>query len=217
MMRLLLTLLLLTLTLPAEAQSLAKKGEDAPELGRLFTTPRERQSLNFARLRKIMTSRKPKSNPVQQRSPDLWIDINGVIKREGGATAVWINGWSNLKENKLPKGVATVSEDINDPRLTISLSRGRGQVVIQPGQSVRGKGGRVMEFYEQHKVNLEEQRKIQAKEATKKQQQKAKLDRVEAGKLAPLPGGALMKQMSQTLNAVQGRTGGLQSIMGQGR
>jgi len=60
------------------------------DLGRLFTSPEERNSID-----KTRGAMSPDPQVQQRRSPSS-VTVNGIVKRSDGKSTVWVNGKSNL-------------------------------------------------------------------------------------------------------------------------
>lgn len=66
-----------------------------PQLGRLFTTPAERQQLDQARLRGITATTQaatPPAPPPPAPAPPQPLVVSGFVKRSNGPSTAWING-----------------------------------------------------------------------------------------------------------------------------
>lgn len=130
---------------------------DAQSLGRLFTTPQQRQSLDEIRYdaRTARPEPVPDPEPVaatpspQPQEPIVSkLVINGVVKRSGGRSTVWVNG-----EQVRPGGVSRDGIAVNPSRrrargVQIRLPSGTETIELKPGQKIDVATGAVVEAYE---------------------------------------------------------------------
>ncbi len=119
----------------------------AIELGRLFTSPAEREALD--RLRR---QERPQEGRVEQAGAEsgepraATLELNGVVKRSGGGEVVWING-QRLEGRRGPAGVRLYRGADRHHRVVVGLP-GKKVVTIKPGQQVDLESGKVVERYE---------------------------------------------------------------------
>jgi len=107
----------------------------AQELGRLFLTPEQRAALDARRKARIPD--KPASVPVVE-SPTTSVD--GLVRRQGGRSTVWINGLPN-SEGVQPDGARATPGRGSAPNVSITVGEGERQFQLKPGQRIdRGTG-----------------------------------------------------------------------------
>lgn len=204
----------------AADQNSDTRAEEAETLGRLFTTPRQRLSLNLARRRALRAKMRGTPKAKQERSV---VTLNGIVKRSNGPSAVWINGRSALTENdELPPGVSIPKTGINETGVMIRLPNTRKRALFRVGQKMDSLAGTVVEPY-QTTVEEEEQARKQA-EADKKKKQaaenraptkgnaKAQKDRLGLGS-----DGAVLGDMMKQRESFKNRFGALTDMFGQGK
>ncbi|NHZ94833.1 hypothetical protein [Massilia sp. CCM 8734] len=106
-----------------------------PQIGRLFTTPAERQQLDIAR----GLVAPPPPPPVAAAPPAPQpMTVNGFVRCSGGKSTVWVN-------NEAQDGARNrLSGPAQAPRVTVTLPSGR-KVSVKPGQSVDANAGTVSE------------------------------------------------------------------------
>lgn len=95
-----------------------------PAIGRLFTTPQERYQIDVAR--GLIAPPSPDPAPAEAGEPDpppAPVTVNGVVRRSGGKSTVWLNQQEEQQRLGKQSGVS------------VTLPSGR-QVRIKPGQSV---------------------------------------------------------------------------------
>jgi hypothetical protein len=86
------TMVLCLAALPAAAQ--------APAIGRLFTTPSEREQLDRMRQRggnadltaEARTPQRPPAPAMAPPAPPPPVTVTGVVRRSNGAATVWVDG-----------------------------------------------------------------------------------------------------------------------------
>ena len=122
--------------------------DEEPSLGRLFTTPRQRVSLDLARrkaLRKKQRSTKGSKQTIQQT-----VTLNGYVLRSNGPPAVWMNGRSALTpDGKLPPGVKLTSlGESHGVEVALTKSKRQKRVQLKTGQRMDGFSGKVLESYQ---------------------------------------------------------------------
>lgn len=101
------------------------------QIGRLFTTPAERQQLDIAR----GLVAPPPAPPVLQAPPAPQpVTVNGFVKRSSGKSTVWVDGEAQDGARNRLSGPARA------PRVTLTLPSGR-KVVVKPGQTVDANAG----------------------------------------------------------------------------
>lgn len=92
----------------------------AQELGRLFFTPEQRQSLDARRKARV-----PDKPAAAVASPTMRLD--GYVKRSGGRSTVWVNGESTDDASRIPAS--------SDGRVSVQVDTG-GRVGLKPGQTL---------------------------------------------------------------------------------
>jgi hypothetical protein len=92
----------------------------AQELGRLFFTPEQRQTLDARR--KARVPDKPAA--AVQASPTMRLD--GYVKRSDGRSTVWVNGESTDDSPRLPAA--------SDGRVGVSVGETGARVGLKPGE-----------------------------------------------------------------------------------
>ncbi len=145
------------------------------ELGRLFTTQRERTALKSARRKALALSRRKKNEAERTPSEPLAkpdrVLINGMMTRSGGPAAVWMNHGSALRDaDVLPDGVQI--DGAGTGKVVVQLPGSKRLVTLQPGQRFDDKANRVLEAYEVARIDEEEMKKNQEK---KRKEAKAKV------------------------------------------
>ena len=99
----------------------------AQDLGRLFFTPEQRETLDARR--KARMPDKPAAAVVA--SPTTRVD--GFVKRSGGPSTVWVNG------EALPEGSGDAPRIA--PSLSVTLGEGGRRTALKPGEVLdRGTG-----------------------------------------------------------------------------
>ena len=119
---------------------------DAGALGRLFSTPEERAQLDA--MRRFAEDARPVA--VETRAPpgpdSAHLRVDGVVMRERGPGAVWVNGERVKRGDRTREGV----EVLFDPggRVRVVLPHGSGAIRLKAGQRVDLATGTVRDAYE---------------------------------------------------------------------
>lgn len=93
----------------------------AQQLGRLFFTPEQRQSLDARR-----KARLPDKPAPALASPTMRLD--GYVKRSEGRSTVWVNGETTDDASRIPSG--------SDDRLPVHVGDTGGRVPLKPGETL---------------------------------------------------------------------------------
>lgn len=105
------------------------------QIGRLFTTPAERQQLDIAR----GLVAPPPAAPVLQAPPAPQpMTVNGFVRRSSGKSTIWVDGEAQDGTRNRLSGPAQA------PRVILTLPSGR-KLVVKPGQSVDANAGTVID------------------------------------------------------------------------
>jgi len=115
----------------------------ASDLGRLFTTPAERQALD-----KLRRENRPQNNAVDRNPTEKKLKTmvyNGIVTRSNGNKQIWING-KVVKGRKGPEGIRVYKGSGRSHRVTVSVP-GKKKVVIKPGQQWHLESGKVSDFH----------------------------------------------------------------------
>jgi hypothetical protein len=112
---------------------LAAPAVEAQELGRLFFTPEQRDSLDARR--KARVPDKPNAPTVV--SPTTRLD--GYVQRSSGPNTVWVNGESLLETS--PEAPRIGSSRRDDGRVSVPVGESGARVGLRPGETLdRGSG-----------------------------------------------------------------------------
>lgn len=133
------------------ACTLASPDALAVELGRLFSTPAQRQALDQARERYDPTRQevivRAGEAVVEEAPPPLpELSVEGVVIRSDGNNATWINGTGMLSGESTAEGIR-VEADGSGGTVRFVLPDGRDAGRLRPGQTLDPNVGRVTERY----------------------------------------------------------------------
>ena len=133
------------------ALTLASPGAFALDLGRLFSTPAQRQALDQARERYDPTRQevivRAGEAVVEEAPPPLPdLSVEGVVIRSSGRNATWINGTGMLSGESTAEGIR-VEADGRGGSVRFVLPDGRDAGRLRPGQTLDPNIGRVTERY----------------------------------------------------------------------
>jgi hypothetical protein len=132
----------------------------AQRLGRLFTTPEQRSVLNEIRTQAQFAEPELEPEPEPQTSnvtvteqestgPSIAnLTINGVVRRRGGRTTVWVNGREIDRGDVTREGVLVESATRRSGDVRLRLPSGTETIALRPGQKIDIETGTVLEPYE---------------------------------------------------------------------
>jgi len=145
-------LLLLALSDLSQAQTAA------PELGRLFTSGTERQTLNRMRTDNLVQSdaSSPLLSAMSAALPEKRtqsVVINGLVQHGNRDGVVWING-ERVDGSNGPDEVRVYSSTGRDGKVVVGVMNHRA-VTLKPGQRLQVDTGKVEESYKADVKNIE--------------------------------------------------------------
>ncbi len=129
-------------TFPAVAQAQA--------LGRLFTTPEERQMLEALRRQPP----KPETEPVVDAAPVEpapvvpQVTVDGLVRRSRGQSTVWINGMTSLEGDLEAQGIAVDIGTLHGTTLPVHIGNAPLAVGLKPGQTYDTDAAQIREIYQ---------------------------------------------------------------------
>ncbi len=132
-------------------------GVAALELGRLFLTPAERETLDRLRhARPITPPPLEASAPAETLDelageppvPDVPLTVDGFIARSSGASTVWINGAEATAGALAGVGIAAGRLHLERSAVRVPLTRGPSTVMLKPGQSFDPDSKQVSDAYQ---------------------------------------------------------------------
>jgi hypothetical protein len=129
----------------------------ADELGRLFTTPKERAVLNT--LREHYDPKRQDHIEVQQpkipvETPNQ-LELNGVVERSDGKNTAWVNGKNTI--NKKQKGIHINSHNMSANNVQIRITNPNRSVTMKPGEIYNPESGRIQDSYKAQEQRPNEQ------------------------------------------------------------
>ncbi|MES2546706.1 MAG: hypothetical protein V4575_03300 [Pseudomonadota bacterium] len=122
----------------------------AQPMGRLFSSPAERSTLNYLRQTKKVIVLAPAQEPLQQAEPvpvvlPEAINMQGYVKRSDGKQGtVWINNQA-MQENSGNKDVQVGSLPENSNRIPLRLPANGRRLTLKAGQVYDPENNRVRE------------------------------------------------------------------------
>jgi hypothetical protein len=138
----------------------AAPAANAQRLGRVFTTPEQRRALDEIRAQAefaqpdVQAEQAREAVPIaaaaqQPSGPAISsLTINGVVRRSGGKTMVWVNG-HEVEHGKLTRdGVLVESAQRSSGDVRLRLPSGTESIALRPGQKIDVGSGLVLEPYE---------------------------------------------------------------------
>jgi hypothetical protein len=134
-------------TLPAAAQ-------DGDPLGRLFTTPQQRQRLEELRRAEMENpeislgpSALPEDAPAEVRDAPLNpITVKGLVTRSGGRSMAFINESNTYEGDLASEYIRVRSADIEGGEIRILTPYGLDPVVLRVGQTLEPSTGKIIDI-----------------------------------------------------------------------
>ncbi len=130
--------------------ALVQLAQAAQPMGRLFSSPAERSTLDYLRQTKKIMIATPLETPTQQAEPAPVIlpdsiNMQGYVKRSDGKQGtVWINNQA-MQENSGNKDVQVGSLPKNGNRIPIKLPANGKRLTLKAGQVYDPENNRVRE------------------------------------------------------------------------
>ncbi len=142
------------------AAGLAGASAGAQEIGRLFTTPAERATLERQRSAGRPLDGAADAAPAL-REPvegEHIIEISGTVRRSGkGRATTWIDAVPHSADGKFGEGLR-LGQDTDKGLVTVTLRSGK-VVRVKPGQRVDAVSGKVLEGYQSGRLFIPSQKK----------------------------------------------------------
>jgi hypothetical protein len=134
--------------------ALAAGAVPADDIGRLFTTPAQRASLDELRDMARLQVETPQPQPAPRAEPELpeppaieRLTVDGVVRPSSGPGVVWINGDLVQRSGVTREGLQVELEG-GQPGVRVRLPGSTGSVALKPGQQVEVRSGTVLEPWE---------------------------------------------------------------------
>ncbi len=109
-------------------------GAGAEELGRLFSTPEERDRLDLVRTSGEPAARSDSGSRAAPAQTTSRLSVNGLVMRERGPDAVWINGERVSRGERTREGIRGQGEE--GARVRVILPQDAGVVRLKAGQQI---------------------------------------------------------------------------------
>jgi len=123
----------------------------AQDLGRLFTTPQEREMLEALRRQppKPQTEAAPVVAPAVEPAPVVPnVTMNGLVRRSRGRGMVWVNGVTSLEGDLDSQGIAVDVGALRGTTLPVRIGNAPLAVGLKPGQTYDTGEAQVREAYQ---------------------------------------------------------------------
>ena len=123
----------------------------AQDLGRLFTTPQEREMLEALRRQppKPQTEAAPVVAPAVESAPVVPnVTMNGLVRRSRGQAMVWVNGVTSLEGDLDSQGIAVDVGALHGTTLPVRIGDAPLAVGLKPGQTYDTGEAKVREVYQ---------------------------------------------------------------------
>jgi len=121
------------------------------DLGRLFTTPEEREMLEALRRQppKPQTEAAPVVTPTVESAPVVpSVTMNGLVRRSRGRGMVWVNGVTSLEGDLDAQGIAVDVGALRGITLPVRIGNAPLAVGLKPGQTYDTGEAQVREAYQ---------------------------------------------------------------------
>ena len=123
----------------------------AQDLGRLFTTPEEREMLEALRRQppKPQAEAAPVVTPTVESTPVVpSVTMNGLVRRSRGRGMVWVNGVTSLEGDLDAQGIAVDVGAMHGTTLPVRIGNAPLAVGLKPGQTYDTGEAQVREVYQ---------------------------------------------------------------------
>ncbi|MGH8578067.1 MAG: hypothetical protein ACREXJ_14400 [Gammaproteobacteria bacterium] len=123
----------------------------AQDLGRLFTTPEEREMLEALRRQppKPQTEAAPVVTPTVESAPVVPnVTMNGLVRSSRGRGMVWVNGVTSLEGDLDAQGIAVDVGALRGTTLPVRIGNAPLAVGLKPGQTYDTREAQVREVYQ---------------------------------------------------------------------
>ena len=120
-------------------------GAGAQTLGRLFSTPEERELLDALRAGREHHA-PPESGQSEPAGVTSRLTVNGLVTRARGPDSVWINGERMSRDERTGEGIQVQGEA--GARVRLILPRDAGSIRLKAGQKVDLATGSIRDAYE---------------------------------------------------------------------
>jgi hypothetical protein len=120
-------------------------------LGRLFTTPEERQMLEALRREPPAESQPQVADEAPPEPAPMavpGVTVNGVVYRSRGNNTVWVNGVNSFDGDLGSQQVNVSTRGQPRPGVAVQLPRGRPGALLKPGQTLDTAAGQVTDLYQ---------------------------------------------------------------------
>jgi hypothetical protein len=124
---------------------------EAQELGRLFTTPEERDMLEALRRQppKPQAEATPVVPPVVKPTPvPPNVTMNGLVRRSRGRGMAWVNGVTSLEGDLDAQGIAVDVGALRGTTLPVRIGNAPSAVGLKPGQTYDTGAAQIREVYQ---------------------------------------------------------------------
>jgi hypothetical protein len=124
---------------------------EAQDLGRLFTTPEEREMLEALRRQppKPQIEAVPVVTPTVESAPVVPnVTMNGLVRRSRGRGMVWVNGVTSLEGDLDAQGIAVDVGAMSGTTLPVRIGNAPLAVGLKPGQTYDTGEAQVREVYQ---------------------------------------------------------------------
>ena len=112
---------------------------DESDLGSLFNTPIERQSIDNAKRDDVPQESLRRVTPTS-------VKINGIVIRSNGSSTAWVNG-KQTSGNNTEAGVKVLTRSVSDKDKKIPVLVDGKSIKIKPGQFWSEETGTVVDNY----------------------------------------------------------------------
>jgi len=187
----------------------------AQRLGRLFTTPEQRSALDEVRLQAQFAEPPLEFDPepvamvstVAAEPDDPVVSkliVNGIVRRSGGPTSVWVNGDEVERGATTREGVAVEAARMKTDVIRLRLPSGTQSIALRPGQEIDVRSGLVLEAYEKGSGSADARSAFDSRSsavvvAPDAQQQPMTGNRANAAGIAPLSTGSQQSAAGGTM------------------
>lgn len=141
----------------------------SPELGRLLTTPEERERLETYRHQRTPEVFSPDSEvsiEVAEEKPETIGEarvymLKGLVRRPDGRHVAWLNSGNTLAGPTTAEGAYVEVKNMGRGGVQVRLPGNAGMVVLKPGQSYDAATGKLFDIIDKGPVTVPEEQKVE--------------------------------------------------------
>ena len=124
------------------------RAQGAPELGRLFLTPEQRNMLDARRKAKVPD----KPSAAAAESP--YTRVDGTVRRSGGRSTVWVDGEPVTETTRSDTAARLSPRGARGEEVSIQVGEAKDRVNLRPGETLDRTSGQVVDVIGDGKIQI---------------------------------------------------------------